>query len=484
MFRQSLILAATSLAAAVALPAQVQQSRPTMLGDAERFHGAEWEVVPLVRLDSSKTADTMAIRQLGDVAVLGPRRYVYAGQLTNGKKWALFSVLDGTTTRLGVDDREFMTDGRKTKMWIGARLRIVTFGGRALGWFAVGQRLPNAIWTTDGTTWKPFLREGDTLRVGGEALVVSAFAGGSADSSGGLLLNITSKTPKFSGIVRFTSSGVEKVLAEGDSLPGVTSLKLFGASVFGLMSGLKALEPTRTGWVALVRNDHGGRRYQDVVIARDSAGAMKVIAQSDTFGIREGRDSIGTRMFPSPAGDVLLQRGQVVGIATSTGEWKPLAGPEQMLPHKDGHELSEAHWLDGRSRVLFAVTLAKTQVSSTTSGVSVYRTSSMTPLLFYHDGTRTTAVRPDSTFQPNVFTNFAASTTLARVPGYDDVTVRQRFTGDSSWVFVPATTRFVPSPAFRTADGGTSVRAIIAWEGPSEALVRSGGGLALLRRRP
>ena len=474
--RPILPLVAACLWIAPAASAQVQQAGASLIRDADRFRSAEWQVTTLVRLDSSKTTDSMAIRRIGEIERLGPRRYLYAGETTNKKKWALFLWDNGTTTQLAVDDREFMVDTRKAKFWLSPS--VGTVDGRVIATLSVGQRAPNALWIHDGAAWKPLIQKGDSIRVDGRTLVVDGFYGGGQDSSGRMLLNVQSKTPKFNGIVRLSANGAEKVVEEGDSLPGVPSLKILGLAIFGLNSGLRSLEPTRDGWVAVVRNDLGARRYQDLVIARSPAGT-RVLAQSDSFGVRDA-DSIGTKVFMSPAGAAALQRGRSVGIVSPSGAWQPLIGPDD-LGHKDGHELSDVVWLDSSgTRALLAVTLAKVSVSNSTSGVTVTRLLSLYPQLFHYDGTRATKVQPDSSFGSTIFVSARLGSIVHHVPGYGDPVVA--IFADSAFVFDGASRAFVRAPTFRTAEGDIPLVGVRAWESPNEALVWHGGRLMLLQR--
>ena len=100
-------LALAALNVATPTSAQAQQSRPTLLGDSLRFRGAEWELVPIVSIDSSPSADTMAVRQIGRAFWLAAGRFVYEGRTTLTKKWALFGHVDGRPTRLAVSAWSF-----------------------------------------------------------------------------------------------------------------------------------------------------------------------------------------------------------------------------------------------------------------------------------------------------------------------------------------------------------------------------------------
>jgi hypothetical protein len=472
--------------------AQVQQSRQNALQDSARFRSAEWEVVPIVRLDSSKTADTMAVRDIRSVHWLGPSRLVYQGRLARGGKWALFGVVDGVTKRLMVSGEEFREpDGRKTK--IDLRYSRVVAGPGSIAVVAnIDSRSPNAILASDGATWRRVLMVKDTLTLDGKPITVDGFALREVAPDGALHLSILAKAQNVSGMVRLTGNVLERLLLQGDSIAGVEPFDFdyqlrggFGLS--GLPTGVRVFKPlSGGGWVAIVRRNQGSGRYVEHILT--SVGqAPRELMRTKPFGSRQSHDSIGF-IAVSPTGEVLLERGAEIGLVGADGAWRPLLGPAD-IRHNEGYRLGDVAWLDQRSsRAILSVWLLRTSVSSSTSGISVMRTRSLWPKLFYFDGSGATEVRADTTVRADAaFVSWDPSPIASNVPGYDEgVIVDQRLsaTGTTAAMFFDTERRtFVPAPAFRTTVGDIGLESLIAWNNDNEAIVRHAGGLALLRRQ-
>jgi len=466
--------------------AQVQQSRSTVLRDSARFRGAEWEVVPIVRLDSSKTTDTMAVREVRRVYWLAPGRLVYEGRLAKGGKRALFGVVDGVTRRLVVSGQEFTEpDGRKKKI----NLDQIIHSGPGFIAMVVAVEKRSALFVTDGALWRHVLMQRDTITLAGTAAEVDHFALIDFERDCSLLLRFSSRAQQLYGIVRLTNRRADRVLMQDDSLPGIARLPYQQERLFGLPYGVMEFIPRKEGrWLAVVRTHEGGKYVEHVVLS-DGSNPARVLLRTEPFGMREENSNSIRFVALSPAGEVVLQRGQSIGVIGADGTWRPLLGPEDVRD-EGGFALRDVAWIDRRSsRGLLSIWLSETSTSVSSQGsLTVSHMWSPWPKLYYFDGTRATEVRADTTMRADgVFTSMSPSAVVHSVPGYDEGVILHHplvLARTASPMFFDAErSAFAPAPAFRTGAGDIGLQSLVAWNGDNEAIVRLDGGLALVRRQ-
>ena len=445
--------------------------------DTAWLRGATWEVVPIARLDSSKTKDTMAVKEIRRAFVLAPGRIVYEARLTDGNDWALFSWVNVETRRLAVQGKEFTAgDGLRKKIFLD---RHWFYGAR--GWYAapvaVERRviIPNATYVTDGLEWKKIARSGDTVEVGGARVVLDDIIPRGVEADGTLLLSATFKD-KTIATLRWSDGRLERVWTNTDSLPGLGPVKPWSLhETFGLWSGMRTLRHEGRRAMALARVHVGGRRYIDNVLVVDTAGVAAVVLRSDTIGTRDERRGIHFAAM-SPTGAVIAQHGQGIGIVAAGGQWRELLG-EAQIGHKQ-YRLADVMWLDDRDRAVIAVRPMET----TMSGMNAREMHAANPMLFYWDGSAARKLSPDKV---TILVSAEFTGPVGRVvPGY-----RKGLVGSVSslpglgeaWYFDPAASALIAVPAFRTTAGDVGVDKLIGWNSEREAVVLS-GGLSLLRR--
>jgi len=180
-----------------------------------------------------------------------------------------------------------------------------------------------------------------------------------------------------------------------------------------------------------------------------------------------------------PAGALILEYGQAIGVVEAGGPWRPLLTASEIKPPKNGgYALLDVTWLDPRSnRALLSVWPYQWEG---------YRLYALWPTQYYYDGTRVAEVRADpGPGLVNAFSNLPPQPVARRVPGYDEgVIVHHPLLFKATSVaayFDPDRAAFVPAPAFRTQDGDLGLERLIGWNGPNEAIVRW-NGIAILRR--
>lgn len=480
------------LAAGQGLP-----NRPSLLRDTARFTGAEWSVKQLVTLDSSKTSDTLAIREVGRAEWIAPGRVVFIGRATKGGKWGLYFIVDGALKRMLVSGQEFTgPDGRKRKVNADQGFVRHTDGVAMLS--AAGSRFPNEVLFTNGVEWRRVFSDKDTVDVAGSSVVIDGFGFRGADADGRLLFTIESKAagPKAPATIRYVrlnnAMQLEPLVILGDSLPDVGRVEPFALrQILGIPSGLKEFIPSDGGWMGLLRTHEGGRKYIDHLLVTDGSGKnLRELFRADTFGMRGLADSVGF-LEQAPNGDVILQRALTIGVVgAADGKWRQLLTADDVKPPKDGgFTTGEVVWLDkSSSRALLSVWLSQVSYSSSTSGVSVMRLWSMYPRMFYYDGTRAVEVRADTTLKADgTYVSWRPSTFARRVAGYDEgVIVELPATKLAPKrlraVFDAATGTFVPVPPFRTDSGDYTPGGILGWNSENEVMVRNASGIAVLRR--
>lgn len=476
----AILLVLAAPIAAQGVPPQAHSAPPNPLHDSLRLRGTEWDVIPIVRLDSGKPGDSMAVRQILAVFHLAPARVVYVAKLADGGDWTLFSWVDGVTRRLAVHGKEFLEpDGKRKRIYD----RFWHVAGPR--WFAAATTvekrmpLPNAVYVTDGSSWHRVLLEGDTVSVSGTSMVIDDFDLRAVEHDGTLLLDLVSKSPKTRGVVRVKDGGFERVVMQGDSLPGVSKFEPYYTlhQTFGMESGLKYFSTHDGYWIAIVRSHEGSRNYIDHVLLQSPGKPPRSILRTEPFSMRNARDSV-VFVALSPAGDVLVQRDSSILLVAADGTSRALLGPEQVGHRSFG--LFDVTWLeDASSRALLSVAL----LQSTSSGM----TASLLPKLFYYDGSRAVEVRPDTTAPVDrIFTNLRPARVARNIPGYTQgavVDFATRLGGKGGeWYFDPQRATVVAMPTFRTKAGDIGVDKLVGWNNDHEAVVRLSGGLALLRR--
>ena len=485
--RTILLLSQVVSLSAVAIAPALAQVSPNPIQDSTRFRGAEWEVVSIITLDSSRNADTTAIRNVGRVYFLGPGRVVFEGRLTKGGKWALFGAVGGVTRRLGEIDRDFvLPDGSKRRLEC---CRDGSVGGGLVGLSARAfGGLANFVMATDGESWRRVVGERDTLRIGDSpAILANAINLVSVGDDGSLVVSVSFKQPKAHGILRLGGDSAERLLFSGDSLPGVGLADTkTGAGVWAYDgTGVKQFIPTNDGWIASYSAKIAGKQ-QDLLIRRSGDAAPRVIWRMEIVGRSDG---IGT-MTALSGGSVIFQRDSIVGMVDTSGTWRPLLTRSDIAPPKDeSFKLTGVTPLAGGSGdgALFSIHFSKYNVYSMgTSGIASSTTWSAWPKLFHFDGSGTRELRSDSAVTlTSLYTSLPPQPVARRLPGYDGFILEHqlgRSLKEPARYFDATLGRIVTLPAFRTPEGDIGLDRLIGWNSESEAVV-VWNGLAMLRRR-
>lgn len=462
------------------------QTRPTLLADSSRLRGAEWTVVPLVQLDSSRTADTTAFRQIRGVFPLAPGRLLFEGRLTRSGKWGLYSVEGGAVRRVSQFGVEFTEPDGEKKKALGI---LESAGGRLAVMASIRSRLPNAHLLTDGTSWRRMISTNDTLKLGDAPVVLSGLSLVKLENDGSLLLRVTLRTPKGEGIVRLRDGRLERVLMTGDTLPGIGVVDASYAvrGMFGSVAvGMKQFTPTSQGWVAVFRHGLGSGTWRDHVVIRQGSDPPRLRFTTDPWS--KPYEGLGDVTL-LPGGELVAQRGESVGVIDTAGAWKQLlTAAEARLPKNQVFFLTQATPVDATSnRALLSIAFSRSDVSSSTHGVTFSTSWSVWPRLFHYDGAKATEVAADSGLvMTGVYINIRPEPVVRALPGYDrDLIASHSFAMGrraSALYFDEEHKRLVEAPAFRTASGNIGVEALLAWNSDNEAIVRW-NGLALLRRQ-
>ena len=475
-FRAATLATVASLFVAVGSMTAAAQGGKTVLEDSVRFRGTEWTVVPLVTLDSSRNADTLAIRQVGRVYVLGQGRLVFEGRRTRGGRWALFTVMDGTVRRLVEMGRAFtLPDGRKHRIEIG--LDGFVEAGRVTLRAHGPDGVPNVLLSTDGVSWRRELGGQDTIRLG-EAPAVVDWAGViSAERDSSLVLSVSFREPKTNGVVRLKNGLVERILMSGDSLPGVgvadAGYRVHGA--FGTVElGLKQFVLTSQGWIAVFRTRPAGK-YQEFLIARTRDAAPRELLRAEPWD--RAVDSLGMATV-LPGDNVIMSRGGAIGVVDTAGAWRPLLSAEDIAaPKKETFHLTEVTPLDGSGGALLSIHFSRFDTYSMgTSGIAYGTSWSAWPKLFYFDGSQAKAVRVDTTkVTGSLYTNLRPQPVVRPVPGYQaGVIITQPYflsnPKSPAMYFDAGLESPVTAPAFRTASGDIELHRLVGWNSDTEAV--------------
>jgi hypothetical protein len=495
--------------------------------------GGSWRLTPLMMKGAEAPETGGQFQEFGETYHLENALVFWARFGPSDKDWGLFSLKNGKSTKILVEDVEFLApDSRKLKIHrAGLSPNSSLALSKSTTLFHVGKRLlyishsnPDHLYAWDGERLICVLCAGDELEVGGVRYTVKRATVLDVGPDGRALIYYDANKPQhINGWVLHDASGFTPLWKEGDSLPGMPAVQIKNLSAghfcaFKCVGGPRLLEdgsvlaplevtgaPYKTALFHIGQNkaekiiaekaDEPGvprvERLGDLLAARGDSFVLDV-SESGTVTTYEG-SRIQITYYLKPA-LLFYQQGKFRQVSPNMGGRERVAWGGRAA----GFAFDSGIFLAPESSHLL-ITLVVTGSKSRVGLIKNKMTATSFPGLYFWDGETLSPVPWETALGMDVPTalkslestpvhywTFTAAKTIAlrRIGGpASGVGIGLPIGGSvgARW-FVASNSAAgaLERPQFNVAGRTVSAADVVAWKGPEEAVLQLDDGFFLL----
>ncbi len=346
-----------------------------------------WKVKPLVRLNDPAPGTGGTFLELGESFFIETGVLVFWARFGEDRKdWAVYSLKDGQVKLVFKAYTELTDpDGVKKELVYKSRgftppLTTSLFSGAKMLYVTLGPNFANQsyVYGWDGEKLIRVIGKDDKLSLpGGREIVLDHAAVSYITNDGQALIYFqTAKPDKTKGWLLHNGVSISPLFVSGDELPGMPGIK-----IKTLMSSPDIYNDT-----ILAKLEVNDAPYKEALFRITKNVSEKILAEGDPHPAFPDKTVVDIRGFSSSGPDHLVidansnKRIPITASSTwlsySKGNWKTIiSSSDDLQPPKGfaGYKIASPLFINpGQDYVILPVSLGKTDISTTTSGTSIY----------------------------------------------------------------------------------------------------------------